>query len=205
MNIFNKTLIAAAITGLVAIPAANAEVSSGFYSKLATGSIKFTGQRCKTLNYKKLDASLFISGGFEGFEGFEGGFEGGSNTSLYVFNMFAFGESVDGTGPLIASNKGRTYNMDTTADGYGDLEDLMDDYLFAPDYLPDTDSKDGCKTPEGFNYGSLMIDKYETKISKNGSTAKLSMDAQGTYYDFDKDKDQKVKLKIKANMDLNNS
>ena len=200
MNIFNKTLIAAAITGLVAAPAINADtyVPSAVYSKVSTGSVKFSGQRCKTLKYKDLDATLYISGGFEGFEGFEGG----PNTSLFFFSMFAFGDSVDGEGPLVASNKLRTYNMDVTYDGYADLEDLLDDYLIAD--LEGTDSKDGCKTPDGFNYGSLMIDKFETKISKNGSTAKLKMDAQGTYYDDDKDDDKKVQIKVKANMDLQN-
>jgi hypothetical protein len=45
-----------------------------------------------------------------------------------------------------------------------------------------------------------MINKYETKLSNNGSKAKLQMDAEGTYEDND-GKDRKVKIKVKANMD----
>ena len=49
MSKFNKTLIAAAITGLMAVPAAHA-VDSTVYTKNATGSVKFSGQRCKNEN-----------------------------------------------------------------------------------------------------------------------------------------------------------
>ena len=57
MNIFNKTLVAAAITGLVAIPAANADVDSAYYTKNASGTVTFSGSQCKTLRYKKLRKS----------------------------------------------------------------------------------------------------------------------------------------------------
>ena len=194
MNIFNKTLIAAAITGLVAIPAANAELSGGAYSANAKGSIKINGQRCKTFKANKLNATLLVSDGFEGyFEGFEG-FEGGSNTGQYIFNMATFGAEIDGNGPLITSNKGRTYNMDTSLNGYWDLNSVMDDYIFG---LLDNE---GCKTPGSWNY-DVMINRYEAKVSNNGKRVKLKMDAEGTYYDSEKDKDQKASAKVTATMD----
>ena len=192
MSKFNKTLIAAAITGLMAVPAAHA-VDNAVYAKNATGSVKFSGQRCKNENVNKLDATLYVSDAF-GF-GIEGGIEGGSNTGFFEFQMFLFGDTIDGVGPLIASNKGSTLNQDTTQDGYDDLEDAFYNYIFG------NLGNDGCKTPDYWNYGSTQITRYETKLSKNGSTAKLKMDAEGTYYDYDKNKDKKASVKVQANMD----
>ena len=194
MSKFNKTLIAAAITGLMAVPAAHATgVENAVYSKNATGSVKISGNRCKNENINKLDATLYVSNSF-GF-GIEGGIEGGPNTGWFEFQMFLFGDSIDGIGPLVASNKGRTLNQDTTADGYDDLEDVMYDYIFG------NLGNEGCKDPDYWNYGSTDITKYETKLSKNGSTAHLKMDAEGTYYDDAKNKDQKAKIKVSAKMD----
>jgi hypothetical protein len=192
MSKLNKTLIAAAISGLLAVPAAHA-VDTTVYGKSASGSVKITGNNCKNLSENKLDSTLYVSGDIGGF-GFEGGFEGGSNTGFYEFSMFLFGDSIDGVGPLIASNKGRTLNQDTTQDGYDDLEDALYDYIFG------NLGNDGCKDPYEWNYGSTMINKYETKLSNNGSKAKLQMDAEGTYEDND-GKDRKVKIKVNANMD----
>ena len=207
MNKLNKTLVAAAVTGLMAVPSVNAEyyIQEAFYTKNASGTIKFTGSGCKTLKYKKLNASLWISDGFEGYfeGGFEGSFEGGPQTAQYVVNFTesTFGSAFDGAGPLVASNKGRTYNMDTSYSDYFNLENVFGYYIDAE--LDGQSSGDGCKDPGGFNY-DLMINRYEAKISNNGKQAKLKLDAEGTYLDTKKDKDRKVKLKINAKMDVQN-
>jgi len=209
MNIFNKTLVAAAITGLVAIPAANADVDSAYYTKNASGTVTFSGSQCKTLRYKKLNSTAFISDGFEGsFDNFfEGSFEGGPNTGSFLVTLqeSTFGPILDGQGPLIASNKGRTYNMDTSANDYFELQNTMVSYMLGNLPGQDDDDKDGCKNPDFFN-DDLMVNRYELKISNNGKKARLRMDAEGTYTDDNtKVKDnRKLKVKVNANMDLSN-
>jgi len=199
MNKLSKTLIAAAITGVIAIPAANAEVDQAVYSKNATGKITFSGSKCRTLKYKDLNATMFVEGGFEG--GIEGGLEGGANTSIYFLDMSTFGGAVDGSGPLVASNKGRTYNMDTTFEGYNDIQSQFQQYIFAG--LQGQDIDDGCKDPQGFNFGSLMLNRYEFKLSNNGNKGKLKFEAEATY-DDNNAKERKLKLKADAKMDLQN-
>ena len=192
MKKLSKTLVAAAISGLLAIPAAHA-VDTATYSKLATGSVKFSGSGCKTFNANKLDATLYVSNAFGA--GIEGGIEGGSNTGFFELNMFAFGENLDGDGILVASNKGRTLNMDTGLEGFFDLESAMSDYVLG--FLPEND---GCKDENGYNFDTV-INKYETKLSKNGEKAKLSWDAEGTYEQVKsngKEKDKKVKVRVKT-------
>ena len=190
MNKFNKSLIDAAITGLLAVPDDQADINETVYAGSSGGSLKLSGSGCKSVNENKLDSTLYVESGFEG--GFEGSFSG-FNTGVFFFEMFSFGDTIDGYGPLVSSNKGKTLNQDLTEDGWFDLDETMADYVYG-------DFNDGCKNVSDYNYGSTMITKFETKLNKKGNKAKLKMDAEASYEDT-KGKDKKVKLKVKANMD----
>ena len=48
-----------------------------------------------------------------------------------------------------------------------------------------------------------MINRYETRLVNNQNTAKLRMDAEGTYEDGN-GRDRKLKLKIRARMNILN-
>ena len=190
---FNRALIAVAIAGLLEVPTVHA-VDESSYVASSGGSLQISGQRCKSLKLDDISSALSTGGGLEG---------DGRNTGDFTFQMFLIGDDIDDDGPLIASDSGRTLRQDSNDAGYDELEAFLDDFINGNIPLIGGGFNDGCDAPVQFNFGSLMINRYETRFVNNQNTAKLRMDAEGTYEDAN-GRDRKLKLKIRARMNILN-
>mgnify|MGYP003573674774 CR=1 len=185
MSKFTKTLVAAAVSGLVSTSALAAEYGcgSGFgFYETAQGKqakLQINGQKCDKVK-ADFDMTLFVECGFEGF-----------NTGFWESSAFDFGDEGNNDGPLIASKPGKTLVMDVTADGLDDFEDTMASYVF-----------ENCSDASGYNFDT-ELQKFEAKVSKNGDKVKVQWKSEGTYLDAsgNKDKDRKVKTKLNAKLD----
>ena len=184
MSKFTKTLVAAAISGLVSTSAMAADYGcvNGVYATAQGKQAKLdiNGSKCDKFKLEA-DMTLFVSCDFNA----------GANTGTWESTVFDFGLEGNGEGPYIASKPGKTLVMDQSGADLEDFEDFMDDYVF-----------DNC-SPDTFGYNyDTVLKKFEAKTSKNGEKVKVRWDSEGTWYDFDKDKDRKVKTKLRANLDF---
>ena len=174
MNKFTKSLVAVAVSALVAGPAFG-ETWSG-----SKAQVKFSGSGCKADKAKNLDMNFYAEGGTSG-----------PNSGFWESSIFSFDGLVGGEGTFTVSKTGKTIEdapkmatNDLFWDEYYALEDAMADY------------SDGCKDADGYNYDTL-IKKFDTKWSKDGEKAKVQMQAEGTYENT-KGKSKKIKLKVNS-------
>jgi hypothetical protein len=182
MGKFTKTLVAAAIAGLVAGPAQ----AGGFYGS-ERGVIQISGSNCITERISPIPMSMVLVGG-----------EGGqSNIGFWESDLFNFGvPSVeDGDGPFIAATPVTRLTMGMGPLRYDAMEEFMDDYILS---FNDAKDKDTCRSVDVFNWSSTDITEFQTRVSKDESRARTTLRATGSYYDFDADKDRKVKLIVKS-------
>jgi hypothetical protein len=183
MGKFTKTLVAAAIAGLVAGPAQ----AGGFYGS-ERGVIQISGSNCITERVSPIPMTMLLLGG-----------EGGeSNIGFWESDLFSFGadpEEFDGDGPFIAATPVTRLTMGMGPLRYDAMEEFMDEYIFS---FNDAKEKDTCRSVDDFNFSNTDITQFDTKVSKNESRARTTLRATGSYYDFDADKDRKVKLIVKS-------
>jgi hypothetical protein len=184
MGKFTKTLVAAAMAGLVASPAQ----AVGYLSK--EGVFKITASRCDTLK----EAVPLVAVELEGFFP--------TNLGFWDSNFF-FGEpseEFEGLGPYIAAKPGKALTMGMDAEGYVLMEAFIGDYLFGFNVGKD---RNFCKANidgEGIDFLSdtTVITKFQTKISKNLEKAKTTLTATSSYFDVLDAKDREIKLVMKS-------
>ena len=180
MSKFTKTLVAAAISGLVSTSALAADYGcvNGVYATAQgkQAKLEINGNKC---DKSKTDFDMLIF--------FECGFEG-ANTGFWESQAFDFGDEGSGEGPYIAYKPGKTMVMDTTSSELEDFEDVMDLYVF-----------ENCSEENGYNYDT-ELKKFEAKVSKNGDKVKVQWQSEGTY-EGSNNKDRKVKTKLNAKLD----
>lgn len=193
LRTFDRVLIAVAGASLLATPGAHAVEESSYIGPTG-GSLQITGQRCSTLKTNDLGTALFIDGGAE---------EAGRNTGEFLFQMVLLGDDVDDEGPLIVTDSGRRFVQDSSETGYEELEVLLEDFINGNIPLIGGGFNEGCDSPLQLNFGSLVINRYETRLVNNQNTAKLRMDAEGSYEDGN-GRDRKLIVKIRARMNRTN-
>jgi len=189
MSKLTKTLVAAAVSGLVSTSAIAATDGcvDGYYATDTgkTYKLTVTGNKCDKY-VSQAQMALTLSCGGEG---------SGANSGDWESTVFDFGDEGNGDGPYIASKPGRTLVMDQDGDGVDSFEELMDDYVLG--FIPDNE---GC-SPDTLGYNDdTLLKKFEGKASKNGEKVKVRWDSEGTYDDLDKDKERKVKAKLRATL-----
>ena len=177
MNKFTKTMIATAISGLMAGPASAVDPAVYMTEK---ASIKIDGKKCMKITEKNLAMDLFV----------DSVFLGGPNTGEWQSSFFNFESPIDGEGPLIAARPDKELTMDLGSEGYLAMLDALEGYIF-----------EYCNHAAFLNESDTMIKKFNTIFSKNGRKATLKFRAEGTYYDYDKDADRNLSLKVDATLD----
>ena len=182
MSKFTKTLVAAAISGLVSTSAMAADYGcvNGVYATAQGKQAKLdvNGSKCDKLKVE-VDMTLFVGCDFNA----------GANTGTWQSTVFDFGLEGNGEGPYIASKPGKTLVMDQSGNDLFDFENFMDDYV-----------ANNCENEDGYNYDT-ELKKFEAKVSKNGDKVKVRWDSEGTWDELDTEKDRKVKTKLRANLD----